>query len=235
MKKSNLNEIKIVAKSFLYVEITQTEFYPMFVMHPIFESGVQNVKIDGQFQMVDITENEDNLRLVQEQICKLIDESDTIYEVYNIIRKSYRLTFIKYIKQYLSVADMSNLLAHAWVTSENPNGDVNVSLRTIVKWFKECDKSVLMDKQEYSVYKELPEKLVIYRGVAVNRNPYGLSWTIDYDKAEWFAHRFDTDEKGYILKTTISKENVLAYFDSRGESEIVVNVFNLDENNIQNI
>lgn len=233
MKKSNLNEIKNIAKSFLYVEITETQFYPVFVMHPIFESGIQSVKIGGQLKMVDITASEDNLELVQSKICEQIDKANTVFSVYNIIRKSYRLTFIKYIKKYLSIDDMSALLAHAWVTSENPNGDVNVSLETVVKWFKSCNKAILMDEQEYNVYSELPEDLIVYRGVAVNRNPYGLSWTIDYSKAEWFAHRFDTEnEEGYILKASISKSNVLAYFDSRGESEIVVDVFSLNENSI---
>lgn len=242
MKKSNLNEIKNVAKSFLYVEITETQFYPVFVMHPIFESGIQSVKIDGQLKMVDITASEDNLELVQSKICEQIDKANTVFSVYNIIRKSYRLTFIKYIKKYLSIDDMSTLLAHAWVTSENPNGDVNVSLETVVKWFKSCNKTILMDEQEYSVYSvysvysELPKDLIVYRGVAVNRNPHGLSWTIDYSKAKWFAHRFDTEnEEGYILKASISKFDVLAYFDSRGESEIVVDVFGLNENSIEKI
>lgn len=72
--------------------------------------------------------------------------------------------------------------------------------------------------------------------VAINRNPHGLSWTIDYSKAEWFAHRYDTDsEEGYILKADISRSNILAYFDSRGESEVVVNVFELNENSIEKI
>lgn len=236
MKKSNLNEIKAIAKSFLYVEITETQFYPVFVMHPIFESGIQSVKIDGQLKMVDITASEDNLELVQSKICEQIDKANTVFSVYNIIRKSYRLTFIKYIKKYLSIDDMSVLLAHVWVTSENPNGDVNVSLETVVKWFKSCNKIILMDEQEHNVYNELPEDLIVYRGVAVNRNPHGLSWTIDYSKAEWFAHRFDTeDEEGYILKASISKSDVLAYFDSRGESEIVVDVFGLNENSIEKI
>lgn len=69
-----------------------------------------------------------------------------------------------------------------------------------------------------------------------NRNPHGLSWTTDYSKAEWFAHRYDTgSEEGYILKADISRSNILAYFDSRGESEVVVNVFELNKNSIEKI
>ena len=35
-KKSDINAIKSVAKSFVYIEVTETSLYPMFVMHPIF-------------------------------------------------------------------------------------------------------------------------------------------------------------------------------------------------------
>lgn len=93
-----------------------------------------------------------------------------------------------------------------------------------------------MDEQEYKVYKDFPECLTVYRGVAINRNPHGLSWTTDYSKAEWFAHRYDTgSEEGYLLKADISRSNILAYFDSRGESEVVVNVFELNKNSIEKI
>lgn len=235
-KKSDINAIKSVAKSFVYIEVTKTSLYPMFVMHPIFETGIQAIKVNGEMKMVDIIANEDNLKQVQNQVCETIDSAATVYDVYLVIRKSYRLTFIKYIKEYLSVNDMSELLAHAWVTNENPNGDVNVSLKTIVKWFKSCNKTILMDEQEYKVYKDFPECLTVYRGVAINRNPHGLSWTTDYSKAEWFAHRYDTgSEEGYILKADISRSNILAYFDSRGESEVVVNVFELNKNSIEKI
>ena len=30
-----------------------------------------------------------------------------------------------------------------------------------------------------------------------------MSWTLDYDKAEWFSNRFGID--GYILEATINK------------------------------
>lgn len=48
--------------------------------------------------------------------------------------------------------------------------------------------------------------------------------------------RYDTgSEEGYILKADISRSNILAYFDSRGESEVVVNVFELNKNSIEKI
>lgn len=224
-KVTDLHNVKSVAKSFLYLEIDKTaEFYPMFIQHPIFESAFQSVKIDGKCDIINITESEENLQMANKFFEKRINESDLL-GVYMIIRKSYRLTFLKYIKSYLSMQDFCTLFADAWVMSENPNGDVNVPLSLAVKWFKQADKTMLMDAEEYKVYSELPDTLTVYRGVAVGRNPQGLSWTMDRDKAEWFAHRFDRNgTTGYLQSATIKKEDVLAYFNSRNEEEIVVSV-----------
>jgi hypothetical protein len=90
--------------------------------------------------------------------------------------------------------------------------------------FKKCDKKYLMTDEDYQVYEQLPETFTIYRGVAVGRNPKGLSWTQNLETAKWFAHRFDQkDKKGYIQIGTAKKENVLAYFNTRNEDEIVYN------------
>ena len=41
-------------------------------------------------------------------------------------------------------------------------------------------------------------------------NVYALSWSLDYDKANWFAHRFDED--GTVYRARIDKKNILAFF-----------------------
>ena len=141
-----------------------------------------------------------------------------------LIRNPYRLTFLKHCEHYLSLKDLSELLANAWVSTENPNQDANCSISYLTKLFKKCNKEFLMTEEDYEVYKSLPDEFIIYRGVAVKRNPNGLSWTKDLEKAKWFASRFDTsDKKGYIQSTIAKKENVLAYFNTRNEKEIVYN------------
>lgn len=66
--------------------------------------------------------------------------------------------------------------------------------------------------------------LTIYRGESSKSNSYkrALSWTLSKEKAIWFAERFDNDEPK-VYKTKIPINKVLAYFDSRGEEEIIVN------------
>lgn len=81
------------------------------------------------------------------------------------------------------------------------------------------DKRALMYDDEYEVYKNLPESFTIYRGVTPGRNPDGMSWTREYDKAEWFANRFG---EGYILEEIANKKDVLAFFSRRSEEEVVI-------------
>lgn len=224
-KQTDLKSIKSIALAFLYLPVEETDFSPIVVMHPIFENGFVGIKINGEFIMVNILESEENLEKAIKTWRTNIENAKDAAQVYAFIRKSYRLTFLKYIEKYLSEKDFTELLADAWVSSENPNQDVNVDIPTLTKWFKKSDKRLLMVEEDYQVYISLAPEIKIYRGVAVGRNPKGLSWTQSYKEAEWFANRFNTaDQKGYIQEATIKKENVLAYFNTRGEEEIVANI-----------
>ena len=62
----------------------------------------------------------------------------------------------------------------------------------------------------------------IYRGV---RHPEhdGISWTLSYDRARWFALRWSYgQDEGYVLEAAIPADEVLCYFDDRGEDEVLV-------------
>ena len=194
LKTTDLNGVKDIAISFLNIDIKETPISPIVVDHPIFESGIIVLRSEA----INIL-TPDGLKEVKDSYIERIKSSKNLIGVYMIIRKAYRLTFLKYIKPYLSIEDFSELLADAWVSSENPNQDANCSLSLLTKWFKEADKQVLMTEEDYKVYCNLPNKFKVYRGVAVDRNPKGLSWTPNYNKAVWFSKRFDTeDKKGYV-------------------------------------
>lgn len=227
---SNILAIKDTAKTFLYLDVEETPVSPIVVQHPIFETGITMIKHNGKNVMVNIMENEQDLQHAREFQKKRIDKAATVFDVYSVIRKSYKLTFLKYIQDYLSQDDMSMLLADAWVSSENPNQDANVSISMAVKLFKRCNKKVLMTEEDYNVYQSLPGDFEIYRGVAVGRNPKGLSWTMNKDKAEWFANRFNRNGKfGYVQQAMADRECVLAYFNTRNEDEIVISTKSLHD------
>ena len=220
---TNLKQCKDLALAFLHTPIEETGYSPIVVIHPIFESGFYHHIENGEPKLANMLQDKAAFKKAIKKAEERINKASDVGSVYCIIRKSYRLTFLKYAKKYLSKADFSELFADAWVGSENPNQDKNVRASTLASWFRQADKKILMTEEDYSVYKALPETLTVYRGVAVGRNPYGLSWTANHDTAEWFAHRFDKlDDEGYIQVAFINKSQVLAYFNTRGEDEIVV-------------
>jgi len=79
----------------------------------------------------------------------------------------------------------------------------------------------------------LSDEVVIYRG-STRRNMNGLSWTLDEEKARWFAKRLLSDEdQAVVQRLVVPKSSILGYLTSRGESEILVNpdhAYNLFEN-----
>ena len=221
-RQTNLEEIQELAINFLCIEMTETAVSPLVVQHPIFESAFYTFFNGRNAETVNLLEDKESLYRVQQIYRRRILDANSATDVYVIIRKSYRLVFLKYTAPYLSKHDFSELLADAWVSSENPNDDVNVSIPTLIRWFKSTDKKALMVSDDYRIYQALPDSFLIYRGVAVGRNPKGLSWTRNLHTAEWFAKRFDDKQnKGYIQAATVNKKDVFAYFNTRGEDEIV--------------
>ena len=88
--------------------------------------------------------------------------------------------------------------------------------------FKATSPEYLMDAEELMQLQEMDDTVTIYRGVTSHnqKNIKALSWTLDRDKAEWFAHRFD--EEGTVYEAQIDKENILALFNGRNEAEVIV-------------
>lgn len=213
-KETNLTEIKNILKDFLHMPVEETEYSPIVVQHPIFESGISYVNN----KMTDIMTPE-GFAAVAKQVEEDIDKIDDAFGCVNILRQSYYLTFLKFAKESLSLSDFSMLLGKFWTEEENPNGDVNVPVSLSARWFKSADKRVLMYDDEYKTYKDLPEAFTAYRGVTPGRNPDGMSWTRDLSKADWFSRRFGD---GYVLEGIANKKDVLAFFSRRGEEEVVI-------------
>jgi len=83
----------------------------------------------------------------------------------------------------------------------------------------------MMDEKERAFLAKLPDQFMIYRGHhTVNRR--GYSWTLSYNKAKWFAHRFQ--RAGHVAIASVRKEHVIAYLGGRNELEIVVDPANIE-------
>lgn len=168
---------------------------------------------------------EDEQAKWREQIKATIDESD-LTGICLMLNKPYILTFISYIESMLSDEELGVILGTFWTAIENITGDSNVNGMEIVKWFKRADKKSLMNEEELLVYESLPEEVTVYRGVtSYNRKKEkALSWTLDYEKAVWFANRFSTGT-GEVWTMTVPKKRILCYFDGGSEQEAIVDLY----------
>ena len=172
---------------------------------------------------MDVYNNKKNFQLFVAQTGQFIDSLDSVRRITtNVIRKSYRLTYLDMIWSALSEEDAGTLLSLCWTDSENANLDANVSLDTIIGYFNEIPKKYLMTTEEIREYEALEDKITVYRGIGSKSNKEGLSWTINKDVALWFSRRF-SDSGGCVIRGLADKSSVLAYYKRRNEYEVVIN------------
>lgn len=247
MRTTNLDKIKeatkLLAKS---VSVTSVPEFDMLSTHPFTESVIWYKKFSeaylgsGKIEPNKIAKEID-LRVPEtfsawlEEFNAIVDKAKTVVEVYMLWRTPYKLLFVKMCQELLSDKELAEYLADAWVTEDNPNMDVNVSRREALELFKKCKKTYLMTPEDYQYYKNLPDQITVWRGVGVGRTKYGLSWTDDEEKAKWFMNRWNAaGEQGTMLRATVDKKDVVAYFNTRNEKEILLDVFAC-KNNIMEI
>lgn len=215
-RKTHQDEINFLVDELMNVDIMETELSPIIISHPFFDTGIQ---MDENHQMVDILKSDENFSKIKSLYLKKLHNKSPLHILYKIC-KPYRMFFVKMAFPYLSDNDRGELLREAWITQENPNEDINVSHDDIECMFLQCKPEFLMEKEDYEVWKKLPDVVHIYRGIHPNKKHEAFSWTLDKEVARWFANRFDRD--GMIIEKDIRKELIVAYFNIRDEQEIIV-------------
>lgn len=240
MKTTNLNKIKDLSKVlFLAVPVTTTEI-PFIIQHPFASNNlyVSVKETQDNPKIYDITK-EDGYEIFKQETFEKIDMCKDLFEIIMLLNKSYYMTFFKIINRDLSEEDFSKLLCEFYTLQEWPNIDVNVSRKVLISYFKKANKKYLMTDDEYKKFEELKNNtsLTVYRGISHIGKPNGLSWTVDKNKAIWFAKRFSSNEANPKLCTmTIKNPNaILAYFDGRGEKEVIIDTFLCKDWSIENL
>lgn len=153
--KTDLREVKVVARWLLFTDVHTTEYSPVIVHHPFASSGL--TILHGTNEFLDITASKESRDKWRDYLGKKIDEAENVYDIFMMLNKTYALTFIKYAIDHLSAEDLSALLADAWINAEAPNMDVNVSKTELVKFFSQADKASLMTAAERKQLADLPE------------------------------------------------------------------------------
>ena len=221
--ETDLQKLKALAHAFLELDIQPTKISPLVVKHPFTDSGIVGLrKEDGNIAAADLTSDSAALRAWQEQCGRQIDEAENPFELFMMITKPYKLGFLKYAAPSLSEQDTALFLSEAWIIDEAPNSDPNLSKRELLALFRSVDPQKLMDEDEYGLFCSLDDVVTVYRGVTSYnaKNVKALSWTLNRDTAEWFAHRFGA--QGTVYEAQIPKEHICAVFLGRNEAEVIV-------------
>jgi hypothetical protein len=71
----------------------------------------------------------------------------------------------------------------------------------------------------------IPDPLTVYRGASRRPGSNAISWTVNRDRAAWFARRLRRiGKEARLWRANVAKSDVMAYIGERGESEVIVQV-----------
>ena len=228
--ETDMEKVRQVARTLLHLDIHPTSLSPMVVSHPFTNSGFVGLRDeDGSVSIGALLEDPKALSRWRQQVGRSIDRVESPWEIALQLNTPYLLTFIKYTRPYLSEPDLGHLLADAWTMDEAPNQDPNLSRRSLAGLFRSVSPEHLMDAEELRRFQAPEDPVTVYRGITSYnaQNIRALSWTLDRDTAEWFAHRFGED--GTVYEAQIAKAHIFALFLGRNESEVVVDPQHLEQ------
>ena len=221
---TNLAEVKRLAKVLLNMEPELTEYAPVIIHHPFTTSGMVGLQDEqGNLRIGNIVDSMDDRSQWQKQMAKIIDDANDLFRLYHMIEKPYVLGFLKFAAPNLSKADFSTILADAWIRSEQPNHDPNLSQSKLLAMFRAADPTILMNDKERESLDALGDTITVYRGVhsAKSSGVKAMSWTLDRETAAWFAGRYG--RQGCVYEAKIEKAHICALFLGRNESEVILN------------
>lgn len=218
MKQTNIQKIREIAISLLYIEMCETELSPLIVSHLYFDSAYLPQKNGGH---INVLENPSAIEYIRNIRRRQIEQGD-VNQIIGLINKPYRLFYVKCCWNYMSDKDRAESLKFAWITSENTNHDVNVNRHDIQKMLREVKKEYFMSTSDFEKYKSLSDGLIVYRGIQHNAKKDGFSWTLSKEKAKWFASRFNNH--GKVIERKVQKKDIVAYINDLNEQEIILNV-----------
>jgi hypothetical protein len=174
----------------------------------------------------------------QEAIAKAIKKQNWISYVF-LHERPYRLQALLDVTHMIeddspsenhpSWQAYAELVASIWTDSEN-------IWQNFEEWFEIWEDLKNRDLLKFTMedheneFLASSDLLTLYRGTSEDLDA-GMSWTLDKNKAEWFAKRFNKDTP-VVLETVVKASEVYAYYTGRNEQEIVINPFILGDVNV---
>lgn len=135
--------------------------------------------------------------------------------------RPYRLAALLAIADDMDDEAWWTMVACVWTDSENIRqcqDDWDSVLRS-----DRPGRERMMDDEDREALADMADEIGVYQGCTTDRDD-GWSWTIDQDRAEWFARRFALLEGStpFMRHGRVNKSDVLAYLTNRNEDEIIV-------------
>lgn len=163
------------------------------------------------------------LRAKREAIAEATAQRDygTIVWLYE---RPWRLNAFMGIAPHLPNATYWRLLGDLWTDSENIY-QCFADWREVLTGRSTRLRSHMMNDMDRALWRKLRRSrgvVPVWRGFA-GKGRDGMSWTLDRERAVWFAQRFAGARQGkaYVAAGTVEGRHIIAYFNVRGESEVV--------------
>lgn len=122
----------------------------------------------------------------------------------------------------------TDALAYAISNGGVPLSERDMLIITLGRFLKE-GRRVFDGDEARRAFEALPDQVTIYRGTAeaeADSREYGVCWTIDRDKAEWFATKHgrfrNTASAPVVLSANVNRADVCGLLWDRGEKEVLV-------------
>lgn len=129
-----------------------------------------------------------------------------------VVERPWRMETLErfYNRDKVDAAGLAAILPGIWTDTEMP------TLNLADPFYLWAEAGFATDDPEG--WMALPDALRVYRGGEIG----GISWTLDEERARWFANRFGQDA-ATVWVEDVEKADVYGYLTSRGEQEIILN------------
>ena len=156
--ETNLAALKTLAHTLLWFDIQPTKLSPLVVKHPFTDSGLVGIRNeDGSLSAGNLLDDPGALHSWRENVRQQINEAETAAGLLLLVTKPYRLGYLKLAAPYLCEQDAALFLSYAWISTESPNDDPNLSKRNLLDMFRSIDPHRLMNEGEYDLFRRLDD------------------------------------------------------------------------------
>jgi len=116
--------------------------------------------------------------------------------------------------------DYWRLLADAWMHDDFVH--VDLAIWRVLFGAARQGREHLMTPDERERLAGLDACVAVYRGFDHPAGADGIAWTLDRERAEWFARRFAGAGEAWVASANIPRERIVALLDGRSESEVII-------------